>query len=75
MLSLEKSHSFSKHKRQGAVVVTDKALPPLSLAKVPRAPHPKVLAVVQLLARQAARQEFTRQFPARSDQGINRRAR
>lgn len=67
MLSLEKSQSSNKHMRQGAVSTTDRGPVRLSLAKVPREPHPKVLAVAQLLARQAARQEFARQFPVRND--------
>lgn len=41
----------------------------LSLVKQPRQSHPSLTALVQLLARQAARQEFARQLPAISGRG------
>jgi len=68
MLSLKKSISLHKRQQTHPTEAEIALFTPLSLAKAPRESHSKLVAVIKLLARQAARQEFMRQFPAKSGQ-------
>lgn len=63
MLSLEKTICLKKPaKVRPPCAASPVVYSKLSLAKEPRASHPEIIGVVQLLARQAAHAAFARQL-------------